>query len=72
MYVADTCHLCAAALEVIATVRADTPFELAVVDISANEELEGRYRTDIPVVEIDGVRAFTYHVTAEGLRAALL
>ena len=44
------------------------PFELEAVDISGDPELERRYRTRIPVVEVDGVEAFTYFVHPDGLR----
>jgi glutaredoxin len=72
IYVAQRCHLCDAAMEVVETVRAESRFDLNVVDITGVDELEARYRELIPVVEIDGVQSFTYHVTADGLRAALL
>jgi hypothetical protein len=55
-------------------VRAAEPefgFELEVVDVSEDPELERRYRELLPVVEIDGVRAFTYFVELEALRARL-
>jgi hypothetical protein len=71
VYVAHGCHLCEAALEVVEQVREATPFDLRLVDIAADAELEARYRAEIPVVEVDGRRAFTYFVTADGLRAAL-
>ena len=51
--------------------RAAVPFELDVVDIGGDPELERRYRIDIPVVEIDGERAFTYFVQADALRDRL-
>jgi hypothetical protein len=41
------------------------------VDIGGVPELEAAYRESIPVVEIDGERAFTYFVHAEALRARL-
>jgi glutaredoxin len=71
VYKADGCHLCERALEVIREVRRDTPFDLAEVDIGGDQELEARYRVHLPVVEIDGDRAFTYFVGAEALRARL-
>ena len=52
-------------------VRADTPFALEEVDISASPELERRYRERIPVVEVGGEEAFTYFVHPEGLRRRL-
>ena len=71
VYKADGCHLCERALEVINEVRRDTQFDLAVVDIGGDPELEIRYREHLPVVEIDGDRAFTYFVTADAFRAKL-
>jgi hypothetical protein len=41
------------------------------VDITGDPGLEARYREWLPVVEIDGERAFVYHVQAEGLRRKL-
>ena len=52
-------------------VRADTPFELEETDITGDPELERRYRERIPVVEVDGVEAFTYFVHPDGLRRRL-
>jgi len=72
VFTAPRCHLCEAALEVIERVRVDMPFELDVVDIGGDPELERRYRLDIPVVEIDGERAFTYFVQANALRDRLV
>mgnify|MGYP000235742049 CR=1 FL=1 len=44
-------------------------FEL--VDIGGDAELEAAYRTSIPVVEIDGERAFTFFVQPDALRQRL-
>jgi hypothetical protein len=41
------------------------------VDISGDSELEARYREWLPVVEIDGERAFTYFVYPDALRQRL-
>jgi hypothetical protein len=41
------------------------------VDITDDPELEAQYREWLPVVEIDGERAFVYHVQPEGLRRKL-
>ena len=41
------------------------------VDIGGVPELEASYRESIPVVEIDGERAFTYFVQPEALRQRL-
>ena len=71
VYHAPGCHLCDRALEIVEDVRRDTPFDLELVDIEGDPELEARYREHLPVVEVDGERAFTYFVSPDGLRDAL-
>ena len=68
LYVAEGCHLCGAALEVVRGVCGDA-FEL--VDITGDPDLERRYRVVIPLVEVDGVERFRYEVDADGLAEAL-
>jgi hypothetical protein len=48
-------------------VRAEHAFELELVDIGGDPELEARYRELLPIVEVDGERAFTYFVDADAL-----
>jgi glutaredoxin len=71
VYQAAGCHLCERALGVVEEVRAERDFNLRVVDIEGDPELEARYREWLPVVEIDGRRAFVYHVQARDLRRRL-
>jgi Glutaredoxin-like domain (DUF836) len=52
-------------------VRDDAPFDLEEVDIGGDAELESRYREWLPVVEIDGQRAFVYHVDEAAFRRRL-
>ena len=51
--------------------RDELGFELALVDVSGDTGLEARYRAHLPVVEIDGERAFTYFVEPDALRGRL-
>ena len=51
--------------------QAELGFELEEVDITGAPELEARYREWLPVVEIDGERAFTYFVPEEAFRRKL-
>jgi hypothetical protein len=51
--------------------RDDLGFELEEVAIDGDPDLEARYRELIPVVEIDGNRAFVYFVPPDALRAKL-
>jgi hypothetical protein len=55
----------------VEAVRADVGFELEEVDIAGNPALEARYRELLPVVEIDGERAFTFFVQPDALRRKL-
>jgi hypothetical protein len=41
------------------------------VDIGGDPQLEARYRAYLPVIEVDGVRAFTYFLSAGALRQRL-
>jgi hypothetical protein len=56
---------------VVEEVRAERDFDLRVVEIDGDPELESRYREWLPVVEIDGRRAFVYYVQASELRRRL-
>lgn len=67
VYGAEGCHLCESALRVIDRVRTDQDFELVVVDITGDPELERRYRARIPVVLVDGEETFTYWVHPDKL-----
>jgi len=68
---AQGCHLCDRARDVLVRVRADTPFDLDEVDIGGDPELEATYREWLPVVEIDGRRAFVYFVDEPAFRRKL-
>ncbi len=59
------------AIEVVEEARAELAFELELVDIDGQPELETRYRELLPVVEIDGEPVFTYFVDADALRRRL-
>jgi glutaredoxin len=67
LYSAQGCHLCERARSVLDA----EGVEYDEVDITGDAELEERYREWLPVVEIDGERAFVYYVQPEGLRRKL-
>jgi glutaredoxin len=71
LYGAQGCHLCERARETITALRAELGFELDEILIDGDPELEGRYRELLPVVEIDGERAFVYFVPPDALRRRL-
>jgi len=68
---AHGCHLCERAVEQLRAFRAELDFDLEEIDITGVEHLEAKYREWLPVVEIDGRRAFVYHVQARDLRRRL-
>jgi hypothetical protein len=67
LYTAEGCSLCERALEVVREARDVVAFELEVVDIGCDAKLEARHREHLPVVEIDGERAFVHFVDANAL-----
>jgi glutaredoxin len=62
IYSRPGCHLCDEAKDVIDRVRKRHGFELRVVNIEGDPALESVYGTEIPVVFINGTKAFKYHV----------
>ena len=67
VYHAEGCHLCDRAIEVVRDAQERRAFDLELVDIGGDDALESAYRPYLPVIEIDGVRAFTYFVTVDNL-----
>jgi glutaredoxin len=57
------CSLCERARAQLDRLR--VPYE--AVDITGDEALEARYREWLPVVEIDGERAFVYYIDEAAL-----
>lgn len=67
LYHAQGCSLCERARTTLDTVGV----EYESVDITGVPELEATYREWLPVVEIDGARAFVYFVDEAALRRRL-
>jgi glutaredoxin len=67
LYTASGCHLCEQARAVLdaEAVAYDE------VDITGDSALEAAYREWLPVLEIDGERAFVYRIPPETLRRRL-
>jgi glutaredoxin len=71
LFEAEGCHLCERARGQLRELQAELGFELEEVDITGDPELEARHREWLPVVEIDGQRAFVYYVQEDALRRKL-
>jgi glutaredoxin len=62
IYSRPGCHLCDEAKDVIDRVRERHAFAVRVINIEEDPELESVYGTEIPVVFINGNKAFKYRV----------
>ena len=71
LYSRPGCHLCDDARAALERLRADIPFALDEVDITADDVLHARYLERIPVVALDGEELFDYFVDEPSLRARL-
>ncbi len=56
------CHLCEEAKALLRQLQATCRFTLHEVDITTRDELYQRYAEEIPVVFIDGHKAFKYRI----------
>jgi len=66
------CHLCDVAEETVRSVQGEVPFDLEIVFIDGNEELEKLYGEEVPVTMIDGKRHDYFRVDRERFKSAVL
>jgi hypothetical protein len=71
LYGRPECHLCHEMRAVVDVVRSDVPFDLDEVDIDGDPALVAAYGEEIPVLLVNGRKAFKYRVTPAALRARL-
>ena len=71
LYSRPECCLCEAMQAILAQVQKDLPFTLEQIDISTDPELESRFGQEIPVLFVNGRKAFKYRLTAGELRRRL-
>ena len=71
LYGRPECHLCHEMRAVVDAIRADVPFDLDEVDIDGDPALVAAYGEEIPVLLVNGRKAFKYRVTPAALRARL-
>jgi len=72
LYTRERCSLCRTAKAVILGLRREVAFEFRQVDIGGSGDLYDDYKHDIPVVEVDGKRAFKHRVDPLELKQRLL
>ncbi len=71
LYTREGCHLCEVVKGVIDQVQRERPFDLTIVDVDTDPELVRLYGDEVPVVVIDGRKAFKYRVDAAAFRERL-
>lgn len=62
LYTRAGCCLCQQAKEVLAAARARAAFDLEEVDIDRHPQWLRLYHEEVPVIAIDGRKAFKYRV----------
>ena len=63
LYGRQDCCLCDEALEELQQARRTASFELEKIDVDTDPSLAAKYGHEVPVVEIDGRKAFKFHVS---------
>lgn len=71
LYTRQDCCLCDAMKAVIRRVAAKIPIDLDEVDIDADAALCAEYNDEVPVLFIDGRKAFKYRATVAELTGKL-
>lgn len=71
VYGASGCHLCEEAEALLRRLAPELGLDVHYVDISGDPDLEARYRPEIPVVFVDGRKAYKYRVDEADLRRRL-
>ena len=71
LYTRKECCLCAEMKETITRVSAECPVALEEIDVDSSPALNAQYGHEIPVLLINGRKAFKYRVTLKELRRRL-
>jgi len=67
LYSKADCHLCHEAKAVLVSVQALQPFVLREIDITSDPALFAQFTEEIPVIFINGRKAFKYRVDRNAL-----
>jgi glutaredoxin len=62
LYTRAGCCLCDDAKRVIAAARPRADFDYAEIDIDTDPQLVGLYNDEVPVIAINGTKAFKYRI----------
>ena len=62
LYTRAGCHLCDDVKRILADARRRAGFSYEEIDIDSDPDLVRLYNDEVPVVAIDGVKAFKYRI----------
>ena len=71
MYSRNGCHLCEIVKETLVQMQGNADFQWHEVDIDADPQLRKKYNDEVPVVFIDGRKAFKYRMDGRQFLRAL-
>jgi glutaredoxin len=71
VYSRHGCHLCEDAVKTLEGMREELAFEIEIIYIDGNPELEKLYGNEVPVIHINGEHHDFYKVDPERFRTSL-
>ncbi len=71
LYSRHGCHLCYDAINYLNSVKDELNFNIEIIYIDGNAELEKLYGEQIPVTQIDGVHHDFWRIDPERFRSSL-
>ncbi|MGB7947908.1 MAG: glutaredoxin family protein [Candidatus Binatia bacterium] len=71
LYTRKDCCLCEAMKAILDQVAAKIPFTLQEIDVDVTMELQQQYGNDVPVLFVNGRKAFKHRWTAQELEKKL-
>jgi glutaredoxin len=71
LYTRIGCHLCDVAKDVLENVRRERSFDLTTIDVDTDGALVELYGMEVPVIAVNGRKAFKFRVDPAKLRELL-
>jgi glutaredoxin len=71
VYSRHGCHLCEDAVKTLESLREELAFEIEIIYIDRDAELEKLYGNEVPVIHINGEHHDFYKVDPERFRSSL-
>jgi glutaredoxin len=71
VYSRHGCHLCEDAVKTLESMREELAFEIEIIYIDGDAELEKLYGNEVPVIHINGEHHDFYRVDPERFRSSL-